>query len=849
MFTPLGIKTDYSLLKSLIKLEDLISRAKELGFTSLGTLDDNLSGSHIFYEMCQNNGIKPIIGLDIMADGYHLYLYPKNMDGLKNLFHLTKYQLDHVITIKDLKNYHENVIALVPIESRDIYENIRNIFENVFITFKDETERLNAQLISENIVYLNITCALSKENSKYLNYLYMIEKGLKLGDIELVNYEDKVLEPKEYDTNILTDLIDIQFVNDKKYIPHYREDIPDSKAYLESLAEKGLAKRLNNHIPDKYQIRLSYELKVIADMGYTDYFLIVLDYVRFAKKKGIFVGAGRGSAAGSLVAYSLGITWIDPLKYDLLFERFLNPERVTMPDIDIDFEDERRDEVVEYVKETYGINRVAKIMTYATLTAKDVLRVVAKINNAENESLNELLRNIDSSLTLKENRTNKVEAILKSNYLMKKVYEEASILEGLKKHIGTHAAGVVICSEDLDNLVPIIKSGNDYLTGYTMNELESLGLLKMDFLSIKNLTILSNTLKDIEQNSGEKIDIYNIPFDDPEVYKIFSLADTAGIFQFESHGLKSFLRKLKPHCFEDLVSALALYRPGPMQNIDLFLERRANPQKVQYIDDSLKPILESTYGIIIYQEQIMEILRLMANYSYAEADIVRRAMSKKKSSIIENEKSKFIANSLANGYSEKVANEVYELILRFADYGFNKSHTVAYAMIAYQMAYLKTHFREYYYINLLNTNIGGELKTREYINEAKAHGIVILKPDINRSKEKYSKERDGIRLPLRVIKGVGTSGSDTLIKRRGDRPFDDYFDFIVRGYGTNVNKKILEALILGGALDSFGYTRATLIKNIDAVIMYGDLIRNLDASLVNKPELDIVPEYSEISLM
>ncbi len=515
-------------------------------------------------------------------------------------------------------------------------------------------------------------------------------------------------------------MINIEFPKNKRYIPHYDETIKDSKEYLINLANKGLARRLNNNVTKEYQDRLNYELKVITDMGFVDYFLIVFDYVRFAIKNNIFVGAGRGSAVGSLVAYSLGITSLDPIKYNLIFERFLNPERVTMPDIDIDFDADRRDEVIEYVRNKYGEKRVAHIITYGTFASREAIRAVAKINNVDEDILGYLLPYIDKNPKnkLASNINNDVKRLFNTYPILEKTYNEALYLEGIKKHIGIHAAGVVISSCDLNEVVPLIYNGDEFLTGYTMNELEDLGLLKMDFLSIKNLTIISNILKDLEKEKGVKLDINKIPLDDKKVYDLFSSADTVGVFQFESAGMKSFLRKLAPKEFKDLIMAIAIYRPGPMGEIDNYIKRHSGKVKIDYIDDSLKDILEDTYGIMIYQEQVMQILSKMGGFTFGEADIIRRAISKKKLQLIEEAKDKFINNSLKNGYSEAKAREVYDLIVKFADYGFNKSHSVAYSFIAYQMAYLKVHYPEYYYINLLNNNIGGESKTKEYIDEA-----------------------------------------------------------------------------------------------------------------------------------
>jgi DNA polymerase-3 subunit alpha len=836
MFTPLGIKTDYSILKSLIKVDDYIMYGINNHLNTLGILDNNLNSSHYFYNQCIKNNIKPIIGIDINIDNYRIFLYPKNYNGLVNLF-----KLPNNISISDLENYNKDIICILPYESYNLYEVVSKIYEIVFLSFKNNDEYINANIITNKTIYIKDTLVINSNNAKYINYLNLIENNKKLGEAELLNQTDKIIEILDYNTNSLTDLIDIKFPNMDKYIPIFDENI-DSINYLKTLSYKGLEKRLSGKVTEVYKNRLDYELKVIIDMGFTDYFLIVFDYVRFAIKNKICVGVGRGSAAGSLVAYSLGITWIDPIKYDLLFERFLNPERVTLPDIDIDFEDDRREEVVDYVKQRYGDNRVAKIIAYGTMTAKDVLRTVAKINNVNDENTNALLKLINSKKTLKENYTDEVKELLRHNSILKKVYEESIPLEGLKKHTTIHAAGIVICSDDLTNHLPIITSNGENLTGYTKEELEELGLIKMDFLSVRNLTIMSDVLKSIDK----PININEIPTNDSKVYELFSSADTVGIFQFESIGMKNFLKRLKPTCFDDLVLSIAIYRPGPMQYIDTFIKRKQGKEKVTFPDESLSYILSPTYGILVYQEQIMEILKFMASFSYAEADIIRRAISKKNLNIIESTRDKFISKSISNGYTEEVANNVYEMIVKFAGFGFNKSHSVAYAYIAYQMAYLKVHYKESFYINLLNSNINGESKTKEYIEEAKKNNISILKPDINLSQSKYSIESDGIRLPLRIIKGVGTVVSDAIISSRGTKPFKDFYDFVAR---TNINKNVIENLILAGVFDSFGYNRATLLKNINASLNYAELVRGLDESLVNKPVMVSTIELPEYDLI
>ena len=831
MFYPLGVKTDFSILKSLIKIEDYILYAKNNGLNVIGILDDNLNSSHIFYEMCKKNNIKPVIGLDIIIEDKEVYLYPVNYHGLTNLF---KFSSLEEKSFKTLKNYSEDIICVINYESLEIYENMKKIFSKVFLSFKTDEERVDELSISEDVIYINETLSLTEEASKYINYLDMINKNITLGEFSLKDYRESILEIKEYDTSKLTDLIDIEFPNATSYIPVYVEN---SQEYLKNLAIKGLNKRLSNDVPLKYKERLLYELDVINKMGFSNYFLIVFDYVRYAKKNGILIGPGRGSAVSSLVSYSLGITEIDPLKYNLLFERFLNPERITMPDIDIDFEYERVDEVFNYVKEKYGSEYVARIITYGTFQAREAIRTVGKINNVKENLIQSLLQFIDSKKTLKDN--------LNRNSLLKKVYKEACVIEGLKKNESMHAAGVVISSVKLTDVIPIIKKSDITLTGYTMNELESLGLLKMDFLALKNLTIIKNTIKKIDDN----FNLMAIPLNDEKVYNLFKEAHTLGIFQFESFGMKSFLKKFKPDKFEDLVLALAVYRPGPMENIDVLCDRKNKHFKYSTFDESLKSILDETYGIIVYQEQIMEILRTMGNYSYAHADIVRRAVSKKKVDVMESERKIFIEESVKNGYSKECAEEVFKFIEKFASFGFNKSHSVAYALLAYEMAYLKVNYRCEFYASLLNTNIGGEEKTKEYITEAKGNDIKIIKPSINKSGYLYECENNTILLPFRSIKGISSQVTDGIIKERENGEFKSFNDFLARCYKKTVNQNIVEILIKAGVFDDLGINRKTLITNLNSSITYAELIRDLDSSLVSEPVMNEVDEFDDGELM
>ena len=830
----LGIVLDYTLLSSLIKIDNLIDYANKNNIKVLGILNDNLYSTMEFYKKSIKNNIKPIIGLIKYIDDKEYYLYPKNYDGLIDLF--------------NERNETDNLICVIPYSNNEIYNSLN--YKDKYISYKNKDELKNALLITNNVVSLDYIYAFNKEDVKYVNYLHMIDKGLTISNYNFNDYSNNILDRKydEFDisiTNKFSLLIDINIENTKKYIPKYSDN---SFQYLKSLCVKGLNKRLNNDVSDEYKKRLIYELDVIKNMGYVDYFLIVFDYVKYAKNNDIMVGPGRGSAAGSLVSYSLGITEIDPIKYDLLFERFLNPDRITMPDIDIDFDAVKRYKVIDYVVEKYGREYVSNIMTYSTLSSKQVLRDVSKCLEIDLKIVDKLCSYIDSKTLLKDNLNDNVKGMLNQYSNLKSAYSIAIKLEGLKRQIGTHAAGVVISSEKLTNVIPVIKSNDNYLTGYTMEYLEDLGLLKMDFLAIKDLTILDNIIKSIENKIGRKINIHSIPLDDKKTFHEFSIANTSGVFQFESSGMKNFLHKLNPNCFTDLVAALALFRPGPMGNIDTYIARKTGKEEVDYIDDSLESILKDTYGIIIYQEQIMQILSKMANYSYAESDLIRRAISKKKLNIIEEEREKFITNSIKNGYTESVVKKVYDLIVKFANYGFNKSHSVAYALVGYEMCFLKTHYPVYFYEALLNYNIGSESKTKEYLDCLKRLNIDICKPDINLSTNKYQVIDNKLLLPINIIKGIGSNVSDIIVSVRGDK-FNNYFDFIKKINVDSIGVKTIELLILAGCCDCFNLNRCTMIENLNDAITYSELSSGISDSLISEPDIKYYDEYSDSDLI
>ena len=830
----LGIVLDYTLLTSLVKIDDLISFANKNNIKVLGILNDNLYSTMEFYTKCINNNIKPIIGLIKVMDNLEYYLYPKKYDGLVDLF--------------NERFYTNNIICVIPNKSKKLYDNIN--IKDKYISYVNKDELSDSLKITDKVVSINKVYSIDKENAKYVNYLHLIDKGLTISNYNFQNYDNNyfnsVYDTFDIDTTInFSKLINIDINIYEKYIPKYCDN---SYEFLKNLCNKGLYKRLNNNASDIYKKRLEYELNVINTMGYVDYFLIVYDYVKYAKQNDIMVGPGRGSAAGSLVSYTLGITEIDPIKYNLLFERFLNPDRVTMPDIDIDFDAIKRYKVIDYVISKYGRDKVSNIMTYGTLASKQVLRDVSKCLEVDNKIIDRLSNFIEAKKSLKDNLNDNVKKMLEQYSNLKNAYYVAMKLEGVKRQIGTHAAGIVISSEKLTNIIPIIRNDNSYLTGYTMEYLEELGLLKMDFLAIKDLTILDSIIKSVENKLGRKINIHSIPLNDRKTYIEFSKGNTSGVFQFESSGMKNFLRKLNPSDFSDLIAAIAIFRPGPMANIDNYIARKIGKESVDYISDDLKPILESTYGIIIYQEQIMQILSTMARYTFAEADLIRRAISKKKMNIIEEERSKFINKSILNGYDRDTTERVYDLIIKFANYGFNKSHSVAYALIGYEMCFLKTHYPIYFYEALLNYNIGSDIKTKEYLGCLKRMNINICKPDINLSGSNYKVVNDKILLPFNIIKSIGTSVSDLIVNAREDG-FKDYFDFVKKVNGRGIGKKTIELLIMSGCLDSFGINRHTMIENLDNAIDYSELASGVDDIFVSVPDLNMFNEYDSEELI
>ena len=859
MYTPLYIKTDNSLQTSLIKINDLIEYAKKHNIKSLTITDNNMYGVMDFYKICINNNIKPIIGLEIEYNDKKIVLYAKNYNGYRNLIKLCTLLSEKKLELKELEKYSSDLVCIIPYESLNTYIDIKGFYQNIFIGYKT-LEELNNLDVS-NTIYINETLYLTKEEKKYIRYLDAIRGGVTVDLVSNNNLSNYILLEDEFNdrfkdsinnNHLIAELCNLEIPFNQKLMPKFvNEDGVDSYTYLKKKCIEGLRYRFGNTVKPIYKDRLKYELEIINKMGFCDYFLVVYDYVKYAKDNNIIVGTGRGSAVGSLVSYCLKITDVDPIRYDLLFERFLNPERISMPDIDIDFEHEKREQVINYCINKYGSKKVVPIITFGTLGAKQAIRDVGKSLDIELGLLDNLCKLIDSRKNLKDNYNDnkKIKDLLERKENLKECYKIATKFEGLKRHTSIHAAGVVMSNIDLDEVIPLDKSHDFYVSGYDMTYLEEIGLLKMDFLAIKYLTTIHNIIDSINNEYNLNIKFDEIPLNDIQALNIFNKADTIGIFQFESDGMINFLRKLKVTSMDDIFAAIALFRPGPMQNIPSYINRKNGKVKIDYIDPSLEKILKSTYGIIIYQEQIMQIARDMADYTLGEADVLRKATSKKKKDILLKEKEKFTSRALNKGYNEKLVNEVYDLMLKFAEYGFNKSHSIGYSIVAYKMAYLKAHYPKNFITYLLSMEINDDKKTKQYIYEAKKKNINILKPDINLSEKKYKIEEKGIRYPLSNIRNVGTQGSEFIIKERENGKYIDIYDFIMRCYGKSVTSKTLESLIYAGVFECFEYNKKTLINNLHLIINYGELISDLDREFALEPEIIKYEEYTKKELM
>ena len=829
---PIYLKTVYSFLTSLITIDDLINLAKENKLTSLCICDDNMYGVMEFIIACNKENIKPIVGLDIDK----CLLFAKDYKGYQNLLKIATLKTKEELNLNVLEKYSDSIICLISEDNLD--NELTNIYEDVYIYGNDFP--------------VHKTLCLNKDDLDTLKCLHMLRDNKTYSD----DYE--------FDTSVYYQKIDnpkyTEFINKCNLVlPKYELNLPDyckfndtkglnSDDYLNSLAIAGLTKRLNNKVTSEYKERLLYELSVIKKMGFSNYFLIVYDYIKYAKTHDILIGPGRGSAVGSLVAYSLGIIDVDPIKYDLLFERFLNIERVTMPDIDTDFPDEKRDEVIKYVTDKYGKDKVSQIISFGSFGVKMALRDIGRVMNVPIYVIDDLSKKIGKMSIDEIENNNDIMNIINSDNKLKKLFLVVKRIEGIPRHSSVHASGVIMASSPLTDIVPLDFNDGKYLCAYEDDFLEDLGLLKMDFLGNAHLTIIDKVLKLIKKYQNIDLKFSDIPLDNKKTYELFQNGDTNGIFQFEKDGMKKFLIKLHPDNFEDVYNANAFYRPGPSSSIDSFIKRKFGKEKITYYDDSLKDILESTKGIIVYQEQIMLIARRMANFTLGEADILRRAMSKKKLSELEKLKDKFINNAIANGYDKNKVLEIYDLILNFAGYGFNKSHSVAYSIISYKMAYLKANYPLYYYLSLLNTTNPNDEKTKMYLREMKKHDLKINKPDINKSNLNYTISYNTIYLPFSIIKGISNIIADKIISVRGNG-FTDIYDVFTKLVSISIPKNIYLALINSGCLDSFNYNRKTIVDNLDILINYATLVKDLGEDSLTKPEIMESIEYTKEELI
>ncbi|QJX63411.1 DNA polymerase III subunit alpha [Niallia circulans] len=906
-FIHLQVSSAYSLLSSTLSIKELVTNAKKYGYRSIALTDRNVMyGAASFYKESLKQGIKPIIGLtvDVISEweedkAYPLVLLARTSLGFKNLLKITsavQTKNPQGIPVKWLKHYAKGLIAISPgfegeIEQnllKDDSESARNtlmLWKSIFepgqcflsiqrhgIAIEDALNEKLSRLASEEKVKLvatNNVFYLEEEDHFAYECLKAIKNGEKLSDIEQDEWSSNqhYLKDKEAMITLFNDQPDI-LENTWKVgescqiemngilatLPKYT--VPAGKnalSYLRELCMAGLNDRYPHPSPE-HTARLEYELDIIGRMNYSDYFLIVWDFMKFARENGILTGPGRGSAAGSIVAYVLHITDVDPIKYQLLFERFLNPERISMPDIDIDFPDNKREKVISYVKNKYGELHVAQIITFGTLAAKAALRDVGRAFGLSVKELDELSRMIPSKLgiNLKQSyqESIRLQQFVESSPRNQKLFDTACKIEGLPRHTSTHAAGVVLSQQPLVDIIPIQGSHDDiYLTQYSMEYLEELGLLKMDFLGLRNLSFIEAILDMLYKATKKRIDIRKIPIDDQNVFKLLSRGETTGIFQLESEGMRNVLKRLQPTDFEDIVAVNALYRPGPMENIPHYINRKHGKESINYYHPDLEEILKSTYGVIVYQEQIMQIASKMAGFSLGEADLLRRAVSKKQKEILEKERIHFVKGAERKGYHEKTANEIYELIVRFANYGFNRSHAVAYSMIAYQLAYLKANYPLYFMAALLTSSLGNTGKIIQYIQELKQMDIELTPPSINQSNYFFRVEKNKIRYSLAGIKGIGGNVLREILKARSQKKFEDLFDFCIRVSPKTVNRRVLEMLIYSGSFDEFGVDRAILLASIDVAIQHAQLVHPEDEEqndLFSEDDFFFKPKYVEV---
>ena len=913
-FTHLHVHTEYSLLDGAARIKDIVSRAKELGMTSLAITDHGVMFGVIdFYRECNKQGIKPVIGCEVYTAARtlfdknsekdkhmgHLVLLAKNNEGYRNLMKIVSEGYRHGFYYKPridknvLRQYSDGIIALSACLAGDVQNRLLNgdydgakrealemldIFGdgNYYLELQDQGLEEEARILPDMkrlheetgipFVATNDVHYVRREDAEAQDVLMCIQTASTIDEENRMRFpndqfylksEDEMRKifaniPEAIDNTVrIAEQCDVTFTFGELHLPEFiAPDGLTNTQYLRQLCEKGLAERYPEASPQErteLQQRLDYELGTIEKMGYVEYFLIVWDFINYAKQNGIMVGPGRGSAAGSIVAYTLRITDIDPIKYSLIFERFLNPERVSMPDIDIDFCYERRGEVIDYVTEKYGEDKVCQIITFGTMKAKQAVRDVGRVLNVSYPETDAIAKAIPFSLKMTIDLALETSPELKAKYeneeTTKKVIDMARAIEGMPRHASTHAAGVVISKDSIDEYVPLYLADKGLSTQFNMTTIEELGLLKMDFLGLRNLTVIRDALEMIEADYGVKLDFSSMDYDDPTVYEMIASGNTQGVFQLESGGMTQFMKNLKPDCFEDIVAGISLYRPGPMASIPTYIDNKKHPGNIEYLHESLEPILSVTYGCLVYQEQVMQIVRDLGGYSYGRSDLVRRAMGKKKMDVMLQEKDYFIngkldedgnveiAGCIRNGVPEEIAEEIFNQMVSFAEYAFNKSHAAAYAVVAYETGYLKAHYAVEFMAALMTSVMGDSDSIAKYMRNCTEMGIEVLPPDINESQKKFSVVDGKIRFGLLGVKNVGEGAIDAIIEARETkgRP-EDIFRFIENIDIHKVNKKAVESLIKAGALDCLNENRAAHLA------VYESLMESAQSSARNNIE-------------
>lgn len=893
-FVHLHLHSEYSLLDGSTRINLLPKRVKELGMDAVALTDHgNMYGAIAFYKACKDQGVKPILGCEVYVSEkdmtikdktnkrFHLILLAENNQGFKNIMKIVSlafvdgYYYKPRVDKEVLKKYSKGVIATSACLGGEVQRFIldrdldaakaaaleyREIFgeNNFFLELQDhgmpEQARVNRELIkiSEELNFpltvSNDVHYLDRDDAKSHDVLLCIQTGKTINEENRMKFpsdefylkspdEMAALFPENKDalenTVKIANRCNVEIKFHEQHLPEFT--VPEGythEDYLKKLALDGMYARYEN-VTDDIKERFNFEFNTIKNMGFVDYFLIVWDFIRYARKHEIQVGPGRGSAAGSIVSYCLGITDVDPLKFNLLFERFLNPERVSMPDIDIDFCYERREEVIEYVNRKYGESHVAQIVTFGTMAARNAIRDVGRALDMSYAKVDYIAKQVPQALNMTLEKALEISETFKGIYDSEEesrlLIDMALKLEGLPRHTSTHAAGVVISKDELTEYVPLTRNDKIIATQFNMIELEELGLLKMDFLGLRTLTVIRDAINLIRENEGKTISFEKFDYNDPDVLKMFAKSETLGVFQFESSGMRAFLKELKPDEFSDLVAANALFRPGPMKQIPKFVASKHDKSKISYIHPKLEPILKSTYGCIVYQEQVMQIVQQIGGYSLGRADIVRRAISKKKMKVMEEERQNFIygnekegvCGAIANGVDEKSANEIYDLIIDFADYAFNKSHSVAYSVVAYRTAWLKYYYPREFMAAQISTYTNDIKQVSLYIEEIKRLGIDILPPNINYSFKNFTVEDKKIRFGLKAVKNVGDNLIDVIVRGRDKGKYKSLKDFVDKINAIDksaLNKRAVEALIRCGAMDDFEGNRAQYLAIYESVL-------------------------------